>query len=266
MIESAAKASFDLKTTPVTWDVFRAAAKKMTEQGGGKYYGLIVEGQPGNRFASIAGSFARRAAPIGGDINVRTGEYSYALDSYLTAIDLLLGLKADGSIFPGSVSLNAAQTRTQFAQSAAGVIVSGMYNIPRWKVETLCPESLRRAALPATTGDQRQMNEEHMMPNDARPIGCQARPWLQRMGQEAFIAGLPQVMGEIARIGYAGFETALACLPLDDPERFAREREAADDIALAGAHAGGKWWEPTVADTIPQVAARASPPPRRTRN
>ncbi len=133
--EYAARASFDPKEKPVTWDAFRAAAKKMTEQGGGKYYGLIVEGQPGNRFASIVSGFARRAAPLGGDISFKTGEYSYATDPYLAAIDLLLGLKADGSIFPGSVSLNAAQARAQFAQGVAGMIVSGTYNIPQWKTE-----------------------------------------------------------------------------------------------------------------------------------
>ncbi|MHB8645112.1 MAG: sugar phosphate isomerase/epimerase family protein [Thermomicrobiales bacterium] len=96
------------------------------------------------------------------------------------------------------------------------------------------------------------------MPNDARPIGCQARPWLQAKGQEAFIAQLPTVMREIARIGYTGFETALACLPLDDPARFAWDREAADGIVLTGAHAGGKWWEPAAAETIPLIAARAA--------
>lgn len=96
------------------------------------------------------------------------------------------------------------------------------------------------------------------MSHDARPIACQARPWLQAKGQEAFIAQLPAVMGEIARIGYTGFETALTCLPLDDPARFARDRDAAADIVLAGAHTGGKWWQPGAVETIPPLAARAA--------
>lgn len=140
--EYAMKAAFDPKAKPVTWDAFRAAAKKMTEQGAGKYYGLIIEGQPGNRFASIVSSFARRAAPLGGggagtatDINWKTGEFNYTTDQYFAVIDLLLGMKSDGSIFPGSVSLNAAQARAQFAQGVAGMIISGTYNIPQWKQE-----------------------------------------------------------------------------------------------------------------------------------
>ncbi len=138
----AASAAFDPKAAPVTWDAFRAAAKKMTQQGGGKYYGMIVEGQPGNRFASIVSGFARRAAPLGGggggllaDINWTTGAFNYLTDQYLAVIDLILGIKSDGSIFPGSVSLNAAQARAQFAQGVAGMMISGTYNIPQWKQE-----------------------------------------------------------------------------------------------------------------------------------
>lgn len=138
----AAKAGFDPQAHPVTWDTFRAAAKKMTEQGGGKYFGLMIEGQ-GGRYASIVNGFARRAAPLGGggggmlaDINWKTGTFNYTTDQYLAATDLLLGLKSDGSIFPGSIALNAAQARAQFAQGAAGMIISGTYNIPQWKQDS----------------------------------------------------------------------------------------------------------------------------------
>lgn len=94
--------------------------------------------------------------------------------------------------------------------------------------------------------------------NERRPIGCQARPWLQAMGPEAFGAHLPDVMRQIAAIGYRGFETALALLPLDAPERFAAWCEAADGLTLAGAHVGGKWWEPGAAETVTTIAARAA--------
>ncbi len=99
----------------------------------------MIEGQ-GGRYASIVSGFARRAAPLGGggggmlaDINWKTGTFNYTTDQYLAATDLLLGLRSDGSIFPGSVALNAAQARAQFAQGAAGMLISGTYNIPQWK-------------------------------------------------------------------------------------------------------------------------------------
>jgi multiple sugar transport system substrate-binding protein len=127
--EYAARAGFDPQAGPVTWDAFRAAAKKMTEQGGGKYFGLMIEGQ-GGRYASIGGGSGLLA-----DLNWKTGTFNYTTDQYLAAVDLLLALKSDGSIFPGSVALNAAQARAQFAQGAAGMIISGTYNVPQWKTE-----------------------------------------------------------------------------------------------------------------------------------
>lgn len=82
-------------------------------------------------------------------------------------------------------------------------------------------------------------------------FGCQARPWLQEMGQDAFREALPSVMQQIAGIGFAGFETALTCLPLDHPDVFAEWREQANGLALAGAHTGGAWWDPDKAASIP---------------
>lgn len=90
------------------------------------------------------------------------------------------------------------------------------------------------------------------------PLGCQARPWLQQMGQERFSHELPRVMRQIASIGFTGFETALACLPLDVPERFIEASAAADGLVLSGAHAGGKWWDAQAAETIPTLVAKAA--------
>lgn len=84
-------------------------------------------------------------------------------------------------------------------------------------------------------------------------FGCQARPWLQTLGQEEFTRQVPEVMKEIAGIGFGGFETALACLPLHDPAAFAAWREGADGIVLAAAHTGGAWWEPDKAASVPDL-------------
>ena len=94
--------------------------------------------------------------------------------------------------------------------------------------------------------------------NETWPVGCQARPWLQAIGPETFAAHLPDVMRQIATLGYRGFETALAQLPLDAPERFAMWREVAGDLTLAGAHAGGKWWEAGAAQTVTAIAEKTA--------
>jgi sugar phosphate isomerase/epimerase len=90
------------------------------------------------------------------------------------------------------------------------------------------------------------------------PLGCQTRPWLQRWGGEELTARLPGVMRALATIGYAGFETRLACLPLRDPDAFAAMRARAGGIALAGAHIVGTFWEPGSEAAIPGMVADAA--------
>lgn len=84
-------------------------------------------------------------------------------------------------------------------------------------------------------------------------FGCQARPWLQALGQERFGAELPTIMQQIAEIGFAGFETALLNLPVHDPALFGRWRAEAHDLELAAAHTGGAWWDPDKGASIPDL-------------
>jgi sugar phosphate isomerase/epimerase len=76
---------------------------------------------------------------------------------------------------------------------------------------------------------------------------------LQALGPERFGAELPAVMQRIARIGFAGFETALTSLPVQDPTLFARWRAEANDLELAAAHTGGAWWDPDKGASVPDL-------------
>lgn len=86
-------------------------------------------------------------------------------------------------------------------------------------------------------------------------LGCQARPWLQTWGRDAFAERLGEAMSDIATIGFSGFETALAVLP--EPARFAELSRAAGGLALSGAHAGGPWWDDAAGEAITKLAADA---------
>ncbi len=141
-VEIMQQAGYDPGAKPLTWDEFRAAAKKVTQQGAGKYYGLIIGGNQTGQWSDFVSGLGRMAgAPgAGGDsvtanIDYRTGGYNLTSDAYLSALDLLLALKSDGSIFPGSTSLNAPQARSQMPQGAAGMILQGPWNVPQWKRE-----------------------------------------------------------------------------------------------------------------------------------
>ncbi len=136
------QAGYDPSAKPFTWTEFRAALKKLTEQGKGKYFGLIFEGNQTARFAAVVNSLAQMAGAggtggtgVADNINWKTGQYNYLSDQYLGAIDLLLGIKSDNSVFPGSLSLNAPQARAQFPNGVAAIILQGPWNIPQWQLE-----------------------------------------------------------------------------------------------------------------------------------
>ncbi|MGN6810877.1 MAG: ABC transporter substrate-binding protein [Thermomicrobiales bacterium] len=133
-VELLQKAGVDPGEKPLNWDDFRAVLKKLTQQGAGKYYGLIFGGNQTGRFSDIVGNLAGMAGASSlGDIDLRTGEYVYTADQYLAATELLLAIKSDGSIFPGVLSINAPQARAQFPNGAAGIILQGPWNIPGWQ-------------------------------------------------------------------------------------------------------------------------------------
>ncbi|MDQ3540277.1 MAG: extracellular solute-binding protein [Chloroflexota bacterium] len=128
-------AGYDPSSQPLSWDDFRTAAKKITKAGQGQYYGFIVGGQQTGRWAQIINNLAELAGGAGGTLDWRTGEYTYASDEVLGAIELILALNADGSIFPGSMSMNAPKARGQFPMGTAGTIMQGTWNIPQWIVD-----------------------------------------------------------------------------------------------------------------------------------
>jgi multiple sugar transport system substrate-binding protein len=134
-------AGYDLESQRLTFDQYREAARKITEQGQGQYFGVIFgAGSPG-RLGDFIRNFGRMAGASAGagvgftDIDWRTGDFQYTSDQYVAAIELLLGLNSDGSIFPGSMSLNDAQAWAQFPQGVAGMILEGPWVIPQWQRE-----------------------------------------------------------------------------------------------------------------------------------
>jgi multiple sugar transport system substrate-binding protein len=132
-VEYLKQASIDPTAKVMSWEEFRAAAKKLTQQGAGKYFGfLVAAGEPG-RMAMLIRLLAQMAGASGGEMNWKTGEYNYASDQFVAAVDLLLALKADGSIFPGAGSLNALQADDKMPQGVAALMINGSYMIPNWR-------------------------------------------------------------------------------------------------------------------------------------
>lgn len=131
----AKKAGYDLANTVLTWDELRAFAKKCTKQGNGKYYGIIFGLTQSGGLSNIVDTLGEMAGIHGkpGGIDWRTGKYNFTHPLVEPLVELFLGMKSDGSVFPGSASLDQPGARNRFPQGDAAIIFQGPWNIDPWK-------------------------------------------------------------------------------------------------------------------------------------
>lgn len=126
------EAGYDPATTVLSWDDFREAARKVTEQGNGEYYGYIAGVTQNGALPGVVNWLAEMAGAIGAEFNYQTGEFNYASDEYIAAVELLLAIRDDGSFFPGTASLDNPGARGRMPQGVAGMILQGPWNIVPW--------------------------------------------------------------------------------------------------------------------------------------
>jgi multiple sugar transport system substrate-binding protein len=137
------KAGFDLDKEILSFDRTRELAKKCTKDGNGKYYGVIFgltqEGGLSNivtQFAEMSGVHGGASGAGGGgsnSINWNTGEFNFTQPGVAAAVELILAMKSDGSVFPGSASLDQPGARERFPQGVAAMFFQGPWNIDPWK-------------------------------------------------------------------------------------------------------------------------------------
>lgn len=143
-------AGYNPSKTPLTWDEFRTALKKITQAGNGKYYGIIAGLTQAGQLSGVVDNLAEMAGAhgnIGGNTpSPSTGTYLFNTDQYLAATELILAIKSDGSFFPGSTSIDAPGARSRFPLGVAGVIMQGPWNIPAWQLSN--PDFPLGVALP----------------------------------------------------------------------------------------------------------------------
>ncbi len=135
-----ADAGYDPEAKPLTQSEFREAAAKITKAGAGRYFGFIIGGGQLARWSfavrdlgRLAGASAGADSVVEADIDFRTGDYVFDSDQYIAAVELLIAIRNDGSMFPGIMSMNAPQARAFMPQGVAGMILQGPWNIPAWE-------------------------------------------------------------------------------------------------------------------------------------
>ena len=135
------EAGYDPEASPLTYDQFRDAARKITEASGGRAYGFIVGGAQVGRWGEIVRTLGQMSgAPVGdvsiaAGVDLTNGEVAWGRDEFVEAVELLLAMRDDGSVFPGALSITAPQARAFMPQGAAGMILQGPWNVPTWERE-----------------------------------------------------------------------------------------------------------------------------------
>ncbi len=122
------KAGLDPTRDLATWDQFRTASKKITETGDGAYFGLMCSRTPVKIIEGLLATTGWR-----GGLDCRTGEYTYTAAEVNDAIDLLLAINADGSIWPDYAGISAADARGRMPNNVAGLQVDGPFSIAEWE-------------------------------------------------------------------------------------------------------------------------------------
>lgn len=215
-VELMQETGYDPSAAPLTWDEFRDAARKITEAGQGQYYGFLIGGKQTNTLGGIVSQFAELAGARGGDFNWETGEYNYTHDAFADAIELLIAINQDGSVFPGSMQLSNSAAREQFPQGIAGMILQGQWNIPQW--------STRNPDFTFDVGFQPLANPDTTMKLTYGPGGANQR-FVSATTEVPTVAGdilhyLGTIEGQIAWGTHTGGS---------DPPLFPAAREAAAD-------------------------------------
>ena len=113
---------------PQTWSDLRSMAKQITEAGNGESYGIGI-GIKDSRHMSWWFDLAALAGAGGsGEIDYRAGRYTYGTDpAYAQIVELLLGMKEDGSVYPYEGTLDDSNLFSFFGQDKFAMFLSGSW-------------------------------------------------------------------------------------------------------------------------------------------
>lgn len=186
-----AKVDHDPSAEPFTWKSLRDVAAKITAQGKGEEFGLMVSGA---RLGAIALALAQRAGLAGGAMNFTTGEYQYTDPLLKGAIELLLAMKSDGSIIPGTLNLSHDLAISRMALGKTGIQFDGSWNISKWKKDN--PDFNYAVAMPPT-GDDKVFHHVSFLEGTAAPIVVYAKSKQQPIAGE-LLSYIGSVDGQVA--------------------------------------------------------------------
>lgn len=127
-------AGLDPSRDLASWDDMRAAARKITQQGGGKVYGLILPGgqRIGRIVEQLAVSAGWRSSETLDGLDYKTGEYILNAPEMLAGLDQLTAFVTDKSIFPGFITMKNQDVTGRMPNRVAGMTFDGPWNLESW--------------------------------------------------------------------------------------------------------------------------------------
>ncbi len=146
-----AEAGLDPDSPPTTWSELREHAKAITDNTSA--YGFVF----GDRFPWVWFMNVERVANGAGAyaFDWANNRWNWNHEGFHEAMDLIVGINEDGSLFPGVHTLTDDDARQQFSIGTAGMIIGGSWNPGVFNDQFESTEDWESAELPMPDDGQK---------------------------------------------------------------------------------------------------------------
>ncbi len=153
--------------TPKTWGELRSMAAQVTQAGKGQFYGIGIGIKDPNAMSWWFDLASLGGAPMTPyDWDFRTGEFVYGTHpAFAQIVELLLGMKADGSVYPYESILDDSNIYSYFGQGKFAIMMSGSYVVSN--LEKDFPDLQNYQVVPLPVPDQGQTGNFILQPGIA---------------------------------------------------------------------------------------------------
>lgn len=161
---------------PATLDEMREDAKILTNTDK-KEYGIVLPGKWGGWYGCEIFPAAETASGSA-DYNYELGEYDFS--GYKPVMEMIMGLKEDGSVYPGMEGLDNDPARARFAEGNIGMKFAVSWDVGVWNDQFKAKCDWGIAPLPAVSEDER-----YYQPKNPSWTMCISKRNLEEKGAEA---------------------------------------------------------------------------------
>lgn len=144
-------------TPPETLEQLREYAKKLTDVKARKY-GYIIAGKTSLIYADDVMKMSSATSGYADGYNPKTGVFDFSHEA--TVMKTMLGMKEDGSCYPGTESTDNDQARARFAAGDIGMKTAGSYDYG--VLTSQFPASIDWGVAPYPTATEGGRQKQHM--------------------------------------------------------------------------------------------------------